>query len=317
MKPIYNEVYGDPNIEIIVPEASAPEETNISAPILAPPEEITTAPQEIVNNVPEDIPAPLVTAPVYESCINFMIPVKTFKDIISVYKSITNELKVKFTSNGIFISCVDPAHVCMISEEIPARSFEEYKIWGAEEIVLGIDLEKLLTRLKGADKNDMLTFSYSTVDETNIKLKIGSFDYTINTLDTAGMPDSKIPVLMLPSVFDIPVKTFYTFLSQAQEISDYMEIKTSRDGLFLSAAGDVDKINLNLDRVLLPYLQTDKAYTSKFSVDYLINVFKSLKTIFKENVRFEIGDDNPLRLTGSGDVNITVLLAPRISEEDQ
>lgn len=304
------EYTGDPNIIMIPVEASIPEAQVLEAPV--------TIKEEIVPEAQAIQEAPVIArdpvSTVNESSIFISSTVKDFKKYFNVFDSIVNEVRITFRDNEIFISHVDPAHVCMISERIPARSLFDYKVINGD-LDICIDLEKFLSRFKGADKNDIVTIHYSTVNDKTIFLTIGSFKYELNVLDGSIVVEApKIPVLNLPGIFEAPVKTLYTFLVNAGKISDHMEIKINSDGLFLSAAGDVDKIDLQLTKYDLPLLVTDNTYISKYSIDYLLNVFKVLKDIYRENIRFNIGSDHPVKITGTGDAEITVLLAPRIEE---
>jgi len=250
--------------------------------------------------------------------VYFSIPVKDFKNMLTVYKPFINEIKLFFRNNEIFISHVDPAHVCMLTEKIPVKSLLEYKIFlnGLTDLELSLDLDKLFNMFKSSEKNDVLTFCYDSINNKIVNISIGSFKYVVDLLDNSlvqGAP--KIPILNLPSSFEIEVKTVNTFLGQADNISDYMSFKTSSNDLTLSAANidNNNNVNLVLTRDQINFLNSNSNHESKFSIEYMINIFKGLKTLFNK-VNIDLGDNNPLRITGCGISELTVLLAPRIEE---
>lgn len=289
---------------------------------------VIEAPVKEINNIPDPVviasdPVPAIEAPVItpEVTINeykvyFSAPVKDIKNMFTVFKPVVTEIKLIFRKNEIFISHVDPAHVCMASLKIPDRSLLEYKaiLNDLNEIELSIDLDRFLNMFKGSDKNDIITFSYNSNNDKIVNIGIGSFKYELNLIDGSCMPPSpKIPSLSLPASFEIDIKTFNNFLNQASSISDFIDIKTTNNDLTLNAVNDINKVNLVLTRDQLSFLNSNSSHNSKFSLDYLLNIFKGLKNLYQK-VNIEIGDDHPLRITGSGASEITVLLAPRIEE---
>jgi len=125
------------------------------------------------------------------------------KGIIDVTSPLVNEAKFNITAKGISIRAVDPAHVAMVDLELKITAFEEYKSDGME---LGIDLNKLNSVMKLATAGDSVSLEYD--EESNrLIIKIGNLVRRMGLIDTAGMPDSKVPHLDLPAkviAFDSP-----------------------------------------------------------------------------------------------------------------
>ena len=82
------------------------------------------------------------------------ISVKNLKDVVEMLSTVVTESKFKITSTGITVNAVDPAHVAMVSLEIPKNVFAEYDVEAEEEIAL--DLEKVKSILKLASSNDSM-----------------------------------------------------------------------------------------------------------------------------------------------------------------
>ena len=300
-----NNVNGDPNIAVfeanILNQVPVMEtNNNIPVPIIAEP-------------VPIADPVPVITT---EISLYMSAPVKTIKNFFNMFESMVNEVKIIFRKNELYISVVDPAHVCMINQTLPIRSLLDYRLINTNELELSMDLDKLLKMFKGSDKKDIVTFSYTDQNDKNLKISVGSFNHDLTLLDNSLVPGpGKMPVLNFPAAFELDTKTFYNFLSRAASVTDYITIKTTSTGLNLNAEGDADKVNMDLDRFALPYLISNSTHKSKFAVDYLLNLFKTLKNVYTM-VHFEIGDDQPLKIRECIDPsNILILLAPRIDSE--
>jgi hypothetical protein len=205
----------------------------------------------------------------------------------------------------------------MYTLNLPINSIEEYKISLSDtnEIDLSFDLEKLLNIFKGSNKNDIVTLSYNSLDNTNIvKITIGLYKYDLNLLDNSQIVSSKIPALNFEASYEIDFKTFFNFIGQAEKISDHIEIKTTDNNLILLAYNDTNKIELNLPKDQLISFNSNSIHSSKFSSLYLLNIFKGLKGLFGQ-VKMFIGNDIPLKIEGSNKASVMVLLAPRIEAE--
>ena len=113
---------------------------------------------------------------------NAKVKSEVLKGIIDVTSPLVNEVKFNINSKGIFLRAVDPAHVAMIDLNIDKKAFEEYK---ADEMELGIDIDKLSSIMKLSTSGDLVSIDY---DETANRLiiKIGNL-VRIFFLFTNGM----------------------------------------------------------------------------------------------------------------------------------
>jgi len=126
---------------------------------------------------------------------NAKVKSEVLKGIIDVTSPLVNEVKFNITPKGISLRAVDPAHVAMVDLQINDKAFEEYK---ATDMELGIDMDKLggIMRLSSAD--DMVFLEYEE-DSNRLIIKIGNLVRRMGLIDTAGMPDPKMPNLNLPA----------------------------------------------------------------------------------------------------------------------
>lgn len=237
---------------------------------------------------------------------------EVLKGIIDVTSPLVNEVKLNINSKGIFLRAVDPAHVAMIDLNITNEAFEEYK---ADDMELGIDMDKLSGIMRLSTAGDLISLDY---DETANRLivTIGNLVRKMSLIDTAGMPDPKMPNLNLPAKAIIKASEINRGVKASEAVSDHLAIKVNKDNFELFAEGDTDTVNLKLPKDLLVELKSDSNYKSLFSIDYFSNMIKPLKG--EDNVTIHLGNDNPIKLEfdiADKKGHVKYLLAPRIESE--
>ena len=251
------------------------------------------------------------------SDLNIKMNAKVLKNMLNIINTLSGASsahKIKFNEIGISFNSVDPAHVAMIKQTIPFKTIEEYQF--KEETEIGLDITKILNSLKNIKKTDLIDIDY-IADTNTVYTKIGPFNNKINTLDLEGIPDPKKPILNLPVKTVINLKEFYDFIDQSGKISDYIEISTYNNKLFLFAESDTDQVKIIYDKKDLKQLDVpdkDQVYISLFSIDYLKMIVRHLKTQYNE-CTLVFGTDNPIEIICEAETLTEVLLAPRIDEE--
>jgi len=100
---------------------------------------------------------------------NAKVKSEVLKGIIDVTSPLVNEVKLNITPKGISLRAVDPAHVAMVDLHVNSKAFEEYK---ADEMELGIDMDKLGGIMRLSSSGDMVLLEYD--EESNrLIVKIG------------------------------------------------------------------------------------------------------------------------------------------------
>ncbi|MCD6237083.1 MAG: proliferating cell nuclear antigen (pcna) [Thermoplasmata archaeon] len=234
------------------------------------------------------------------------------KAIIDITSHLVNEAKFNITPKGLSLRAVDPAHVAMVDLNLKASAFEEYK---ADEMELGIDLDKLGGILKLAGSGDSISLEY---DENSNKLtiKIGNLIRKMGVLDTAGMPDPKVPNLNLPARLTLKASELFQGVRASEAISDHVALTATTDAFELFAEGDTDTVNLKLPKDLLVDIEVPEKCKSLFSIDYFSNMVKPVKG--DEPITIYLGNDNPIKMEfdfAEKNGHVTYLLAPRIESE--
>ena len=243
---------------------------------------------------------------------NAKVKSEVLKGIIDVTSPLVNEVKFNITPKGITLRAVDPAHVAMVDLEVNNKAFEEFK---ASEMELGIDMDKLGSIMRLSSSGDMVTLDYD--EESNrLIVKIGNLVRKMGLIDTAGMPDPKMPSLNLPGKVVLKASELNQGVRASEAVSDHLALTVDKDTFELYAEGDTDTVNLKLPKDLLVELTTSSKCKSLFSIDYFSNMIKPVRG--EDPITIMIGNDNPIKVEfdiAEKKGHVIYLLAPRIESE--
>jgi len=243
---------------------------------------------------------------------NAKVRSEVLKGIIDVTSPLVNEVKLNITDKGISLRAVDPAHVAMVELEIKNKAFEKYK---ASEMELGIDMDKLGAIMRLASAGDMVSLEYDE-DSNRLVVRIGNLVRRMGLIDTAGMPDPKMPNLNLPAKVVIKASELTQGVRASETVSDHLVLTVNKDNFELFAEGDTDTVNLKLPKDLLEELVVTGKCKSLFSIDYFSNMIKPVRGA--DPITIMIGNDNPIKVEfdiADKSGHVTYLLAPRIESE--
>ena len=244
----------------------------------------------------------------------FQVKVKAnvLKDLIDVTSPLVNEVKFNISKNEISLRAVDPAHVAMIDLQITSDAFEEYK---TEDLELGIDMDKFASIMRLANSEQMVNLEFNQ-KQNRLVIQIGNLVRKMALIDTAGMPDPKMPNLDLPGKVVVKASELSQGVKASESISDHLAITMKKDSFQLYAEGDTDTVDLTIPKDMLIELSTSEKVKSLFSIDYFSNMIKSVKA--NEAVTIHLGNDNPTKVefnVAQSKGHVTYLLAPRIESE--
>lgn len=243
---------------------------------------------------------------------NAKVKSEVLKGIIDVTSPLVNEVKFNVSGKGISLRAVDPAHVAMVNLEVNKEAFEDYK---ADEIELGIDMDKLAGIMRLSRTGDMVNLEYDE-DANRLTVKIGNLVRRMGLIDTAGMPDPKMPNLNLPAKVVLNASELIQGVRASEAVSDHLSLMVDKEGFELSAEGNTDTVNLNLPKDLLNEINAKGKNKSLFSIDYFSNMIKPVSD--NEDMTIMLGNDNPIRVEfdiANKKGHVTYLLAPRIESE--
>ncbi len=234
------------------------------------------------------------------------------KNIIDITSPLVNEAKFNINPKGMSLRAVDPAHVAMVDLEVKADAFDEYK---ADEIEIGIDLDKLGGIMKLANSGDTIYLEHDP-NTNKLIIRIGNLVRRMGLLDTAGMPNPKVPNLNLPATITVKASEIFQGVRASEAVSDHIALTATKESFELFAEGDTDTVNLKLPKDLLLKLESPDRYRSLFSIEYFSNMVKPVKG--EESLTIYLGNDNPVKLEfdfADKNGHAVYLLAPRIESE--
>jgi proliferating cell nuclear antigen len=243
---------------------------------------------------------------------NAKVKSDVLKGIIDVTSPLVNEVKFNITKKGISLRAVDPAHVAMVDLQINDKAFEEYK---ADDMELGVDMDKLGGIMRLASSGDTVSLEYDQ-ESNKLIIKIGNLIRKMGLIDTAGMPDPKMPNLNLPAKVVLKASELTQGVRASEAVSDHLALTVNKDNFELFAEGDTDTVNLKLPKDLLIELNTNSKCKSLFSIDYFANMIKPVRG--EDPITIMIGNDNPIKVEfdiAENKGHVTYLLAPRIESE--
>lgn len=234
------------------------------------------------------------------------------KHINEATSTLVDEAKIQISKEGLSLRAVDPAHVAMVDISIGAKAFESYE---AEDLELGLDLEKLKDIMKLAAGADTVKMEYNK-DSHRLVFTIGNLVRRMSLVDTAGMPDPKVPNLNLPNKVTLVVDELSRAIKGSETVSDHISINVDPEYFEVVAEGDADSLNLRLGKEDLVSLEAGERTKSMFSLDYFSNMVKAVKS--GENVTLNLGSDYPVKMEfdmAGGNGHCVYLLAPRIESD--
>ncbi len=234
------------------------------------------------------------------------------KGVTEIISPLVNEAKFNITPKGISINAVDPAHVGLVRVEVKDDSFEEYH---ADEIDLGVDIDKLSGVLKLAESDDTISLKYDE-HKNMLVLTIGNLVRRMSLIDVKGMSDPKMPELDLPANVILVAGVLNKAVRASEMVSDHIVLTADKDKFVLYAEGDVDNVDLTLPKDLLVELKSADKYRSLFSIDYLSSMIKPAKD--ESQITLLLGNEKPLHIEFDFDDekgHVTYVLAPRFETE--
>jgi proliferating cell nuclear antigen len=234
---------------------------------------------------------------------------KIFSDIISIISELVTEVRLKVSSEGMFLTAVDPANVAMVFFKIPAELFEEISVESEQE--LGVNLDNLKSILRRCKPGSSLI-----LERTENKLKIGiqdriKRDFMLALIDIEG-DDKEMPTWDFKSVIKMNSDAFVEVIEDCKVVSDACTFKASPDKFIVEASG------LNSARAEFSSDEAEIASansSARFSLEYLQKFAKGAKISNQVSINFS--DNHPMRINfPTGNVMLSFVLAPRIEQDD-
>ncbi|WP_424016293.1 DNA polymerase sliding clamp (plasmid) [Halorientalis pallida] len=236
------------------------------------------------------------------------------KSLVKTLRALVDEARFHIDEAKLTIRTIDPANVAMDDLELTAAAFESYE---ATAGLLGVNLERLASIVKLANKGDLVQFAFDA-ESRKLQIHIDGVEFTMACID----PDSirrepEMPEMELPAQATLDQSALIRGMKAADMVSDHIafEMDETEQCLLISAEGDVDDIRLTLDDSELDSPEFADAITL-LSLDYVKDIMKTIPNGADVSIRF--GTDFPMMLEyefAEGDGHALRMVAPRIRNE--
>jgi len=240
----------------------------------------------------------------------FSLKVKSeiLKETVAVISTLINEAKFKITGEGIKVMAVDGSHIAMIDLTLKSTAFEEFR---ADEMDLGIDLEKLKTVLKNCKGDDVIDINYNS-DRNILEFSMDEIEMTMALLDSSNMSEPKVPELEHKAKVIVAKTLIERGLKAAIDVGTYVEFKITPEEMIIHTEGESDTMSMHLPKDKLDELVCEEDSSSKYSLEYIGSIIKSVNA---EAVSLQLSSDYPVKLQfeiAKGNGSAVYMLAPRV-----
>ncbi len=235
---------------------------------------------------------------------------KSFYNILDSLSKIVDEVNMTITNEGVKAIAIDPAHVALITIELPPESFIEYEV--EDEVKLGFNVANVAKLVKRGKKGDKLDIEV-TEDKVTWSI-VGAVvkRYRINNLE---VPVPEIPEAQLEFKIRVAmiVDPFKNALRDAEAVGDTVELEAPDEStLIIRGVGTaVAETKIRSDSPAVVEFNVEETGKSAYSIDYLKHVLSLTKVA--DTIVVEFSPDMPLRLQFKlpAGGNVTYLLAPK------
>lgn len=255
-----------------------------------------------------------------EARITFGIEKNAFLNVLDLVACLVDEFPMEFSSEGMKITLVDPAHVAMMAFEIPSDYFDGYAFKATvDEYKIGVSVTKLKDFLKLLSGSEKMMLGYDSSDKQFV-LQAGRIKRKMAEIDTTSFPNPKVPGLNLPTEVTITNSQLTTALTAVAQVTDHIKVLAngkSKKNIMFVGEGDTDNVELELTKDDGAEVSGDDI-KSLFPLDYLTSFSKAIGS--KTKLEMHMGSDYPVKIefeveSGSKKASVTYLLAPRIEAD--
>jgi proliferating cell nuclear antigen len=235
------------------------------------------------------------------------------KEVVNVVSTLVDEAKFSMNSDGLTLKAVDPAHIAMVDLSLGKDAFEEFK---ADEVEIGIDIDKLSQFLKLARSDDIIDVKHDE-EKRRLNIAVGDITRRMSLIDTTGMSDPKVPSLNLPVTLTVKVDDLVQGIKASETVSDHIALVASPEGFEMTCEGDMDQVNWKKSKKDMESLEAPSSVRSLFPLEYFSNMLRAVPS--GSVVTMHLGNDYPVRVEfkiAGGKGEVRYLLAPRIESGD-
>jgi len=239
---------------------------------------------------------------------------KSFYNILDALSKVVDEVNMVITSGGVKAVALDPAHVALITIDLPPESFIEYSIEEGDRVELGFNVAntaKIVKRGKKGDKLDIEVtderVTWSIIGATIKRYRLLNLEVPVPDVPETSL-EFKIRVTMI-------VDPFKNALKDAEAVGDTVVLEAPDEDTFIIRGEGVAvaEARIKKDTPAVIEFEVKEPGKSAYSIDYLKHILSLTKVA--DTIVIEFSQDMPLRLQFQlpAGGKVTYLLAPKIA----
>jgi len=224
-------------------------------------------------------------------------------EVLKPINELCNEMDLYFNVDGLEVTEMDPANICLISAVIKREGFISYNI--EDSLKIGLNVKTFLDNIKDFKKevvsleveNNFLCLNYSN----GLKSKIPLIDRETEKVKIPNVEGFNHRIVT-------ESKTFKEFINHFKANFETISF-IAKDNIFtLKSENDLSNSEIEIKSKIVTYNQTESK--SKFWIEY---ISKIVKYPLSKDIELKIGNDLPLYVVfNKENTNIKVYLAPRV-----
>ena len=238
----------------------------------------------------------------------------TFKNAISLMKTVNEELTLNFDDEGIRVRGMDPSHVAMIDIRLKPGLFDRFD---KTEDMITVNLAELYRFLDRVEKGEQVTIIYDKKEAKLAILTERSGTKRRFALPTLEPLDDEVPEpkILWKSEGRILTQSIDRAIKDSDLVAEHVKIMFTNDTMVFNAVGDVGSARneWEKDSDELLQLKSEEDSAATFTLHYLKDMFGQLKNL-TDVVTLHLANDMPLRIESDENENIEIdlFLAPCI-----
>lgn len=237
---------------------------------------------------------------------------KYLKESVSIISDLVTEGVFKVTPDNIELIAMDPANVAMVVFRLMGSTFTEYEVSKPE--LLGINLNNFKQVLRRAGANDSITLE---VEENKLKITLkGTSTRTFHLpLIDVEEKEQRMPELKFTATITTDSNILNEAIEDADIVGESVNFIAEPKRLILSATGDLNKANIDIDAGEGTKITAIDKVKSKYSIEYLKKMIQGSKLASK--VKLQFARDYPLEIEykETNKVQLLFVLAPRVDND--
>jgi proliferating cell nuclear antigen len=230
------------------------------------------------------------------------------------------EAVLTFTHDGIGLKSLDPTKTVLFNLTFHATALEDYVV--EEETKVGLiftTIKDVIKRIRATEKLELEVDNEKNRFSLYVYPKKGKEVGLVRrfSLPIVQVVEEEVPELSLTfdASFEIDSSVFDDILAMVKEISDWIQITASPEGIVFKGVGEGGKaaeVELSHDSESVFSISAEGAISAKYSVETLKDISGKMKSISKR-VKVELSENKPLKLTYEFSTGIfSAVVAPRV-----